>query len=241
MGAAAARNTGARAAAAAWVGFLDDDDLWAPDRLAQLIGAARSAGAGFAYSEAVLVDERLRPLFLQPAPDATDVTSALRHRNPIPGGGSGLVISAQAFEQCGGFDERLSYLADWELAWRLAQQVGAVGVPQPLVAYSIHQQAWTLRDDPAIWHDLTRLSREHPEIDVDPNEYAQHVAHRMHLTGQRGPAVRRYAALALRHRDPRNIARAMRALGGRDLAVRLRLQPKPPPPPAWLQDLAAGQ
>ena len=43
-GPGAARNTGARAAAAPWVALLDDDDLWAPRKLELQLAAAEASG-----------------------------------------------------------------------------------------------------------------------------------------------------------------------------------------------------
>jgi len=39
LGVAAARNTGIERAATPWIAFLDDDDLWAPTKLAEQLAA----------------------------------------------------------------------------------------------------------------------------------------------------------------------------------------------------------
>ena len=41
-----ARNLGITAAEGRWIAFLDDDDLWAPDKLALQIRAAAAGGTG---------------------------------------------------------------------------------------------------------------------------------------------------------------------------------------------------
>ena len=53
---------GSRRRAGEWVAFLDDDDLWSPDKLRLQLDAAAAAGAGFAYGGAVTVDDDLEPL-----------------------------------------------------------------------------------------------------------------------------------------------------------------------------------
>jgi len=52
----AAANAGLEAAQGEWLLFLDDDDQFAPGHVADLLSAARSAGAPAAYSQTQLVD-----------------------------------------------------------------------------------------------------------------------------------------------------------------------------------------
>src|SRR4030095_8630203 len=49
LGVSAARNRGAAEAHGEWLAFVDDDDLWAPDKLARQIQAAETAGRDWAY------------------------------------------------------------------------------------------------------------------------------------------------------------------------------------------------
>ena len=49
QGVAAARNRGIAEAAGEWLGFCDDDDLWAPDKLARQLQAARQTGREWVY------------------------------------------------------------------------------------------------------------------------------------------------------------------------------------------------
>ncbi|HZB70976.1 MAG TPA: glycosyltransferase family A protein, partial [Acidimicrobiales bacterium] len=61
VGVAAARNVGLGSARAPWVAFLDDDDLWAPDKLAaQLDVAAGDGTIGWVCGGSLTVDEELR-------------------------------------------------------------------------------------------------------------------------------------------------------------------------------------
>jgi glycosyltransferase involved in cell wall biosynthesis len=46
-GLSGARNSGAEHARGEWLGFLDDDDLWAPDKLNRQLSAGRAAGRDF--------------------------------------------------------------------------------------------------------------------------------------------------------------------------------------------------
>ncbi len=69
VGLAEARNTGVRAASGAWVAFLDDDDEWLPDKLAQQLDAATRLGGEYVFVACGFIErtrsmERVMPLTL---------------------------------------------------------------------------------------------------------------------------------------------------------------------------------
>src|SRR5918997_407322 len=67
LGVAAARNTGLRAASKPWVAFIDDDDLWAPEKLATQVSAMQQSGdARWSCSAAIIVNEHRLPIRHQP-------------------------------------------------------------------------------------------------------------------------------------------------------------------------------
>jgi len=143
-GPAAARNLGAGRATGEWVGFVDDDDVWAPDKLARQLGAADAADRGWVYAGAVAVSESLAIVSGDPPPSPEAVMAVLPRSNPVPGGGSNVILRRDLFERVGGFDERLAPCEDWELWARLTRHGAPAAVPEPLIGYRLHGGAVSL-------------------------------------------------------------------------------------------------
>lgn len=133
---AQARNAGTAASRGRWLAFVDDDDLWAPDKLALQLAAARAQDAAWAFGGAVTF--RDGPTLLNVAiPDPDDVDE-LPRKNTVPGGGSNVVVAREALEEVGGFDPSISIVADWDMWLRLHTVGEPAVVPQLLVGYRVH-------------------------------------------------------------------------------------------------------
>lgn len=114
---AAARNFGVARAAGEWIAFLDDDDLWLPEKLERQVAVAAATGADVITADWLLLYpdgheevERLR------CPRGWSYTKAIGHY--LWGANSSLAfIRRSAFDDIGGFDECLHYSEDMDL-WR---------------------------------------------------------------------------------------------------------------------------
>jgi glycosyltransferase involved in cell wall biosynthesis len=138
-GVARARNDGLARARGDLVAFTDDDDLWAPEKVAsQLAALARRPGAGWSCVSTVVVDTALRAVQWQPAPRGGWVEPAILEVNLVPGGASGVLCRTELAREVGGFDPGFRHFADWDLWIRLARAAELAPVDEPMLAYLRH-------------------------------------------------------------------------------------------------------
>jgi glycosyltransferase involved in cell wall biosynthesis len=159
QGVSSARNTGLEHVNTPWVAFVDDDDLWSPDKLsAQLDALGQQPRAQWACTGAVHIDPECRILGVAHPPADPDVADLLLRGNAIPGGGSGVMVATAFARHVGGFDTALSNLADWDFYTRLSLRSPLAAVPAPLVGYFVHPDGMA--------HDIERSTREFDYIDA---------------------------------------------------------------------------
>jgi glycosyltransferase involved in cell wall biosynthesis len=144
LGLSAARNRGIAAATSEWIGFCDDDDLWAPEKVAAQLTAATMARCGWAYAGAVNIT--LEGVVIGGAPPLPprDVVRQLPMRNAIPGGGSGVIVHKDLLTRAGVFDDCLPACEDWDMWLRLSRLEPPAWVSRPLIGYRVHESAMSL-------------------------------------------------------------------------------------------------
>ena len=115
---AAARNLGIELAQGEWVAFLDDDDVWLPEKIALQLAAAHETGADLVSCNFVHFNDQgdILGSGLRPMPEGLSMAEALMLTNYLSGGSAALVRTA-AIRSLGGFDPRLRASEDWDM-WR---------------------------------------------------------------------------------------------------------------------------
>jgi len=137
QGANAARNTGVSAATGEYIAFLDDDDQWAPEKLARQIETFRNGGPelGFVYTGRKIVDGEEVYGIVIPDRVEGDMTKALLCENVV-GTQSSVMVRADIAKETP-FDERIPRWADLEWYVSVSTKCEFEPIREPLVIYEL--------------------------------------------------------------------------------------------------------
>ncbi len=240
QGVARARNRGVAEARAAWVAFLDDDDFWAPRRLREHLDTAERSGASWVYGPVLVVDDDAALRAVGPTRKPGDLQARLFETNAV-GGPSTVSTRTELLRSVGGFDERLSVLADWDLWIRLNNTAPGAACPTPLVAYSEHLENMQLTEWSTIPAEFRYLAQKHREaaksmkVTFGGENYMRWVAQNHRRAGRRFRAAAEYVKTGLRHRVPADVVRGLALVFGERLMSRVsRDRRLAPIAPKWV-------
>jgi glycosyltransferase involved in cell wall biosynthesis len=195
-GVASARNRGAAEACGDWLAFVDDDDLWAPDKLARQLQVAAMSGRDWAYAGSVNITDHGHIVYGRPPLAPEKVVEALPRYNAIPGGGSNVVMRRTTWMRVGPFDTRLRNTEDWEMWIRLVKEGPPACVCRPLVAYRVHESNSSL--DVAEIVRGTKLIEAIHQTTADWGRLHRWLAESCLRRGQRREAIGQFARAAMR-------------------------------------------
>jgi glycosyltransferase involved in cell wall biosynthesis len=195
LGVSAARNTGVAAARGDWLAFLDDDDLWAPDKLERQLQAAEDSSRDWVYTGAVVINTHGRMLRPQVPLPPDEMVRILPRHNAIPGGGSNVAMRRRTWRDTGPFDVRLRSAEDWEFCIRLAKHGPPAWVPRPLIAKRLHDANATL-DTSEIVRGVKLVEALHG-AKADWGRLHRWMAHCDLRSGRRGAALVLFARAVL--------------------------------------------
>jgi glycosyltransferase involved in cell wall biosynthesis len=136
-GGAGARNAGIFRAQGEWIAFLDDDDVWLPQKLERQYAKSQKVAKNVSliYAGIYKCSSDLRRILLTRKPMKEGyILNDLLYKNYI-GTYSSVIIRSSTIQLIGGLDETFPAMQDIELYTRLAMVAEVAYVPEPLVLY----------------------------------------------------------------------------------------------------------
>ena len=138
-GGSAARNTGIKAAQGQYIGLLDDDDEWLPEKLEKQINKFQglSEGYGVVYSGFSYVYEKKGEIISNNVPMLRGNVYDSLIKGCILGSPTP-VIKKICFQKAGFFDETLPSCQDWDMWIRISKNYNFDFVPDILAKHYVH-------------------------------------------------------------------------------------------------------
>ena len=145
-GPSTARNRGIHEAKGQFVAFLDADDLWLPEKLAEQMPLFDDRRVGLVYCRIRRIDEAGEAVATRQEPKlAGQCYYRLLEGNVVAT--SSAVVRTSCFERAGGFPTDMKWAEDWHLWLRIARDHELAYVDGPLVLRRTHAASlWAQRE-----------------------------------------------------------------------------------------------
>lgn len=167
---AAARNAGINEADGEWVAFLDDDDIWLPNKIErQLSVDADMVNCDFIERGGELdgITRHIRP------PEGLSIAEGFILANYGAASASGAMVRTVAIRAMGGFDEKLRGCEDWDMWRRLSWLHRIIFLDDVLVIVHRHDGAMQAKGRP--WFHIAHTVKT--ILDTPP--YLRHMVRRL--------------------------------------------------------------
>lgn len=165
QGESAARNHGAAMASGKYLGFLDSDDVWEPEKLEWQVNALEgNPKAVLAFSSYWFIDYHGQRIVTHPngmIVDTGEVTVPNLLLLNIRIGGSNPLITKTSFEMAGGYDPSIQYGEDVDFILRLRLLGDFAYVDRPLLNIRHHEGNQGALVKP---EDIGRYLKEHLQV-----------------------------------------------------------------------------
>ncbi len=161
LGAAAARNSGIKAARGRWIAFLDSDDVWASNKLERQIATMRAAGPAVrACATGFRLTKGEQTSIVRLDWTAADFRRLILFGCSISPGTT-LLVERSVFDEIGPFDEQFHRLEDWDWLLRFARSYDLEFVPDPLATVYARAAPVSAARDAAVLNALDRIRAKH--------------------------------------------------------------------------------
>lgn len=220
-GVSAARNAGIARARGRYVGFIDGDDLWLPEKVERHVRLLDGRPEiDLTFSRSRLIDGHDRDMGRPSRLPPPQVAFEDLFTENVVGNGSAVIVRRSALDRAGGFDPELATLADQEEWLRIALlRPGNVAyVPDELVLYRVYSGQMTGNRAQLVreWHLVRdKMRARAPERVARVERLAKasllrHLGYIAYEAGLHGLAARHLAAAVAR--APLHVATDRRAL-----------------------------
>jgi glycosyltransferase involved in cell wall biosynthesis len=148
------------------LGWLNADDAYEADAVAQGVAALRERGVGLVYADVVRInDDGVNPRRIRSRPVWdfwTEVNAGCGIYSPS------VFFTREALDAVGPLDESLHMTMDYDLWLRIGRRFGAAHVDATWGIQRIHDDAKTVRQSDEFWPERLAVSRRHGGRMVSP-------------------------------------------------------------------------
>ncbi len=204
-GVSKARNIGTAHSKGRLLAFLDADDQWAADKLAHHhIAHTRAPALNASFARVEFCSDQ--PGAMSAGRTVSSVATGhlsiadVVVENPICTT-SNFVITREAFQRLGGFDETLRYAEDQEILVRLVSHGGALrGIDEPLVRYRMNENGLSCDFEAMLdgWRSFAGAWLSAQELAQAEATYCRYLARRALRSGADMSVARRLASRGLK-------------------------------------------